>query len=394
MGKKSDLKPKNILDFLFNEERRSSVLLLCAAGAALVIANSNAANTYFNFFEHYLKVGAVSLDIKHWINEGLMAIFFLVVGLEIKRESIDGELQTWRKAAFPVVAAIGGMVVPALIFTAFNPYVPQNSGWAIPMATDIAIALGVLGLLGNKIPKSLRIFLLTLAIVDDIGSIIIMGIFYNQPSNMLALTLACIAALSLTIVRRLKQWAVLFAGIGLALWYCLLLAGVSATLAGVVIALLMPLTAKKQHKNLQAAENTEKLLLPVTSYIIVPLFVFANAGIVLRGLSLTNDGNLSVFLGVLVGLFIGKPLGIVTSSWIGHVTKIAIKPRTITWSQLVGVGCIAGIGFTISILITDLAYMQHAPLKDAATIGIFFASFLSGSVGVWVLRRVTKNKLR
>ena len=322
-----------------------------------------------------------------------MALFFLVVGLEIKREFIDGELKTWRKASFPVLAAIGGMAVPALLFSSLNPYAPQSSGWAIPMATDIAIAIGVIGLLGNKIPKSLRIFLLTLAIVDDIGSIIIITIFYNQPTNTFALIVALILTIGLVFVRKQKNWPILFLILGAALWYFLLIAGVSATIAGVIVALLMPLTTNKVKINkLQVSEIIENALIPFTAFVIVPVFVFANAGINFSEISLKGNCSLSVFTGVILGLFIGKPLGILVACWVGQFTKISHKPNNISWNQLVGVGFIAGIGFTISLLIAGLAYENSVELQNAAILGVFTASLLSGIVGLIILKLAKSSK--
>lgn len=386
LSKTNSINPKNIFDFIFKEERRSSVILLVAALAALVIANSHWSAVYFDIFGDYLTIGSVSLDIRHWINEGLMALFFLVVGLEVKREFIDGELKTWRKASFPVFAAIGGMAVPALIFSSINPYAPQSSGWAIPMATDIAIAIGVIGLLGSRIPKSLRVFLLTLAIVDDIGSIIIISLFYNQPTNTFALVIALVLTLGLVLVRKQKNWPIAFFIIGIALWYCLLVAGISATLAGVVIAFLMPLATRSTKINkLQVSEIIEDMLIPFTSFVVVPLFVFANAGINLSQIMLIGNGSMSIFIGVFLGLLIGKPFGILFACWLGHITKISHKPKPISWNQLLGVGFLAGIGFTISLLIAGLAYKDSVIFQNAAILGIFTASILSGLVGLLLL---------
>ncbi len=384
--KTKSFSPKNILDFVLKEERRSSVVILVTALIALLIANSSWSNTYFAFFNNYLTLGDVTLNIRHWINEGLMALFFLVVGLEVKREFIDGELKTWRKASFPVFAAIGGMIVPALLFSYLNPYAPQGSGWAIPMATDIAVAVGVIGLLGKRIPKSLRVFLLTLAIVDDIGAILVIGLFYNQPTNTFAVIVSLTLILALALIRKQKHWPVGFLLVGFALWYCLLLAGVSATIVGVVIAFLMPLKrAKSKAAKLQTSELVEDFLIPFTSFVVVPLFIFANAGINISGITLKGNGSLSVFIGVLLGLTIGKPVGILLACWLGNLTRITQKPKTISWSQLLGVGFLAGIGFTISLLIAGLAYEDSMVFQNAATLGIFTATVVSGLIGLGVL---------
>jgi NhaA family Na+:H+ antiporter len=394
-NKNKKLSTKTILDFVLHEERRSSVILILAALCALIIANSNLANFYYGFFNYEFSIFFVNLDIKHWINEGLMAFFFLVVGIEIKRELINGELRSWKKASFPVIAAIGGMIVPALIFSAINPSPPQSYGWAIPMATDIAVAVGVIGLLGSRIPKSLRVFLLTLAIVDDIGSIIVINVFYNQPTNMLSLVFAIILIICLFIIRKQKRWFFSFIILSFLLWYCLLMAGVSATIAGVIIALAMPLKSSK-HKNskVQQSELIENALVPFTAFFIVPLFVFANAGISFSAVNLNENGSITVFAGVLLGLAVGKPIGVFGACWLGNLLRISQMPSNISWSQLLGVGFISGIGFTISLLIAGLSYDNNVALQNAATIGIFTATIISGVVGLSILYFSKRNNLR
>lgn len=379
---------------MFKEERRSSSILLFAAFAALLIANSVWSETYFSFMAQKYNLGTINLDIRHWINEGLMALFFLVVALEVKRELIDGELQTWRKASFPLIAAVGGMIVPALIFTLLNPFQPESNGWAIPMATDIAIAVGVLALLGKKVPKSLRVFLLSLAIVDDIGSILIIGLFYNKPTNMLALVLVGILIIGLIVIRKMKYWSVGFLILGFLIWYCLLLAGVSATMAGVIIAFLMPLNKRgKRVIDLQASEVIEDVLIPFTSFVVVPLFVFANAGLKFSDVSLSTDKGLTVFLGVALGLLIGKPLGILCAGWVATKLALAKKPTNIRWSHIIGVGLIAGIGFTVSLLIGDLSYRANPELQSSAVLGIFIGSITAGILGLVVLKN-SLNKIK
>lgn len=391
--KRRSLNPVNILAFVFNEESRSSFLLILAAAIALILANSGWSSAYSDLFSRKISLGLVSLDIRHLINEGLMAFFFLVVGLEVKRELIDGELKTWKKATFPLVAAVGGMFVPALIFTAFNPYQPQNSGWGIPMATDIAIAVGVLALLGRRITKSLRVFLLSLAIIDDIGSILIISLFYSKPTNMLLLVISILLSLSLLIVRKQKWWLTGFALIGCGIWYCIVVSGLSGTMAGVIIALLMPLAKRRSNaSHLQTSEIVEDVLIPVTSFIIVPLFVFANAGLKISNILLAKDRGLSVFIGVFLGLLIGKPLGIFIASWIANALKIAEKPANTSWNQIIGIGFLAGIGFTISLLIGDLAYGANSELHSSAVLGIFLASAVAAIIGLLTLRNSTAKK--
>jgi NhaA family Na+:H+ antiporter len=389
---KHPLRPTDIIAFVLKEERRSGLLILLATLAATILANSQLSAGYFGLLGRTFTIGSVTLDIHHWINEALMAVFFLVVGLEVKRELIDGELRTWKKAAFPLYAAIGGMLMPAIIFATLNPSQPESSGWGIPMATDIAIAIGVLALLGTKIPKSLRIFLLSLAIIDDIGSIIVIGIFYNQPDNMFALLLAVVFGIVLLAVRKRKYWPFWFSALGLLILYCLLVAGISGTLAGVIAALLIPLTKSRSNQSsLQVAEFIESKLIPITSFVIVPLFVLANAGLRFEKISFSTPEGNTVFLGVVLGLLIGKPLGIFLSSWIVDKLGIADKPRNTTWPQIIGVGCIAGIGFTISLLITDLAYKSHPEFHSYSMLGIFLASILSAIIGLLILNRSKKT---
>ena len=390
---KTALNPVDILSFLFQEERRSGIILVLAAIAALIMANSMWSNMYFTFINHQLTLGTITLDVQHWISEGLMAIFFLVVVLEVKREFLDGELSTWRKASFPVIAALGGMIVPALIYTLINPHPPQSTGWAIPIATDIALAVGVLALAGKRIPKNLRIFLLALAIVDDIGSILIIAIFYSQPTNVLALLGAAILTLVLLVCRKQKYWIVIFATVGFCLWYCLLLSGISGTMAGVIVAAMVPLATRKSKKSaIQSSEKIEDILLPLTAYFIVPLFVFSSAGLVLSKLSLAHNNTLVIFGGVALGLLIGKPLGIISASWLATQLHLTYKPKDIRWRHIVGVGFIAGIGFTVSLLIADLSFSTNPSFQNAAVLGVFTASILAGLIGLLILATTSKKK--
>ncbi|MEK7599700.1 MAG: Na+/H+ antiporter NhaA [Patescibacteria group bacterium] len=392
--KVSRFAPQNVLAFFLKEERRSSILLLIAAVLALILANSSWASIYFGVLHHEYTLGAVTLDLRHWINEGLMAIFFLVVVLEIKREFIDGELRSWKKASFLVFAALGGMIVPALIFSVFNPYPPQNIGWAIPMSTDTAIALGVIGLLGRSVPRSLKVFLLAVAIIDDVVSIIVIGLYYSRPTNMFFLFLALAFSMLLIYARTKKLRLFSFAIIGFAIWYCLLMAGVSGTIAGVVVAAIAPLTTRRTNAaQLQGSEVVEDMLLPVTAFFIVPLFVFANAGLDFSKVALTHGNGLMVFVGVALGLAIGKPVGIFAGGWLAATLRIGHKPNGISWPQIWGVGCISGIGFTISILIADLAYKTTPDFHNTAILGVFVASIISGVAGVIILKYSRRKPL-
>ncbi|MCA9332961.1 Na+/H+ antiporter NhaA [Candidatus Saccharibacteria bacterium] len=382
------INPKNVWNFFVAEETRSSSLLVIAGLLGLILANSKMSDLYFSTLHYDLTFGFVTLDIQHWINEGLMAAFFLVVSLEIKRELIDGELKGWKKASFPVFGAIGGMILPALIFTTLNPTLPESKGWAIPMATDIAIAIGILGLLGNRISHSLRVFLLTLAIVDDIGSIAIIGIFYSQPSNMFTFLMALVVVLSVAIVRNSRHWIMWFGVLGFVLWYLLILSGVPGTMAGVLMAFLAPLsTRRKGSKKLQLSEVAEDILLPFASFVIVPMFVLANAGIPFSSIELNDHSTINVFLGVFLGLVVGKAVGIFIATKIANVLGFARKPSGISWSQIAGVGFVAGIGFTVSLLVASLSYEDDYVLHNASVMAIFIASIVSAIIGLFILSR-------
>jgi NhaA family Na+:H+ antiporter len=384
--------PINVWKFFVKEETRSSALLISAALFGLILANSRFSELYFQTLDHNLTLGIITQDIQHWINEGLMVFFFLVVTLEVKREVIDGELKGWKKASFPVYAALGGMVFPALIYTLINPTPPTSQGWAIPMATDIAIAVGVIGLLGSKIPKQLRIFLLTLAIVDDIGSILIIGVFYSQPDNVFALSLAITTLIAMAILRKRRFWPLLFIILGFIVWYLMLVSGVPGTIAGVLIGLLMPLTTRRKGSNkLQKSEMVEEVLLPFTSFFVVPLFVLANSGIKITFQALDSEPSFRVFIGVVLGLLVGKSLGIFLAARLASTLKLAQKPSIISWKQIIGVGFIAGIGFTISLLVTGLAFSEFSELKNSATAAVFVASIISGSIGLTILSKTSSK---
>lgn len=385
--------PLHVFNFLLQEERRGGVILVMAAAAALLLVNSGWGSWYEMFIRHELQLGMIVLDVRQWVGEGLMALFFLMVTLEVKREVLDGELRTWRKASFPFVAAVGGMIVPALLYALCNPTGPRSVGWAVPIATDIAIAVGVLALLGRRVPKSLRIFLLALAIVDDIGSIIIIALFYSRPDNVLALLLAVVLGLVLLGLRRYKWWVAIFAGVGAVIWYCLLVAGVSGVLAGVLLAAAAPYARRSGRTDrLLPAEKVEDMLLPLTAYGIVPLFVFVNSGLVLRGMSMAH-GEFRVFSGVAVGLVVGKPAGILGATLLAQALGLAHKPRGIRWFDILGVGCMAGAGFTVSMLIISLSFGDHSSLRDAATLGVFVATILSSMLGAVILLARKRSRI-
>jgi NhaA family Na+:H+ antiporter len=373
----------------FQHEAAGGLLLLAAALAALGVSNS----PFDWLYDHFLhtpvgvRVGALALDkpLLLWINDGLMAVFFFLVGLEIKRELLQGELSTFGQAALPAIAAVGGMVVPALIYVAINAADPVAlKGWAIPSATDIAFSVGVLALLGPRIPPSLKIFLLALAILDDLGAILIIAAFYTTDLHWLSLLLAAVGGAVLFVlnrrgVTRLAPYLLT----GAFIWVCVLKSGVHATLAGVVVAMAIPLTSRAPGEP-SALEQLEESLHPWVSFAILPLFAFANAGVSLAGLSLAKMAA-PVTLGIALGLFVGKPLGIFAATWLAVKSGLATKPEGAGWVHLLGVGMLGGIGFTMSLFIGTLAF-SDAEHAAQLRLGVLAGSLLSALVGYLVLR--------
>jgi NhaA family Na+:H+ antiporter len=390
MTQESDIRDrlKGALAF-FQHEAAGGLLLLSAALAALVISNSPLDWLYDRWLDTRVgvRVGALALDkpLLLWINDGLMAVFFFLVGLEIKREVLQGELSTFGQAALPAIAAAGGMLVPALIYAAVNLGDPVAlRGWAIPSATDIAFAVGVLALLGPGVPSSLKIFLLALAILDDVGAIIVIAVFYTPDLYWVALALggagsAVLLALNRSGVTRLAPY--LLAGIFI--WVCVLKSGVHATLAGVVVAMAIPSSSRTPGEP-SLLEQLEESLHPWVSFGILPLFAFANAGVSLAGLSPAKLFA-SVPLGIVLGLFIGKPLGIFGATWLAVTARVASRPEGAGWLQLLGVGMLGGIGFTMSLFIGMLAF-SDAEHAAQLRLGVLAGSLLSAAAGYTLLR--------
>jgi NhaA family Na+:H+ antiporter len=355
------------------------------AALALVVANSPAAGLYFGVLKTYV----LGLSVLHWVNDALMAVFFLLVGLEIKREMLDGQLSTWPRRALPGIAALGGMIVPALIYLAFNDGPDGHPrGWAIPAATDIAFALGVLSLLGPRVPISLKVFLTALAILDDLGAVLIIAVFYTGDLNLYALGGAAFVLLLLNGLSRsgfsdLKPYLLL----GMVLWVLVLMSGVHATLAGVALALTIPLRVSpgRPEDTASPLHRLEHVLQPWVAFLIVPVFGFANAGVSFAGLSLASLLG-SVPLGVACGLFVGKQVGVFAFSWAAIRMDWADLPANATWPQFYGVVLLCGIGFTMSLFIGLLAFPNSAELQDATKLGVLLGSVLSGVVGAAVLR--------
>jgi Na+:H+ antiporter, NhaA family len=402
-------------------EAAGGAVLVAAAAAALVWANVwPASYTSVWSTDVRIEVGnyEYSGDLVHLVNDLLMGLFFFVVGMEIKRELVHGELRDRRTVALPAIAALGGMLVPALIFLSINAGGSGQDGWAIPMATDIAFALGVVALLGSRVPASIKVLLLTLAIADDIGAIVVIAVFY--PSDLDARTLAYaagIAVLVAVLYRLDVAYPVIYLGLGLVLWLLVYESGVHATMAGVVMGLLTPALPRQttleadevvdvlaNRDDLHAADVRQvawairgsvsacdrliDLLHPWTSFVIVPLFALANAGVELRGDALADPS--AVFVGVFLGLVLGKPIGIAAFAWVAVRLGLGRLPDGARWSQVVGVGILAGIGFTVSLFITELAF-DSADLQDDAKLGTLSASIVAALLGSLILSAISRR---
>jgi NhaA family Na+:H+ antiporter len=419
-------------EWFVHSEVTGSILLLACTITALVLANSPWAGAYNDLLHTYIGVGwgdnVFKLSLHHWINDGLMVIFFFVVGLEVKRELVVGELSSFDKASLPVAAALGGMVVPALLFVFFNYGGDGARGWGIPMATDIAFALGVLAIFGKRVPIGLKVFLTALAIADDMGAVAVIALFYTEKIKLSALVVAVVLLMVLFAairfkVRRFGFLLILMIGV----WLAVFASGVHATIAGIILAMVIPVrpivspkqfiadaekvleTVKERqesgscivtdseqlhaleyvhtgsHDALPTGLMLEHSLHPIQVWIILPLFALANAGVPLGGNVVEVLLN-PLALGIIIGLVVGKPLGIALLSWLAVKSGKGMLPEGVTWGQVVGAGCLAGIGFTMSLFISDLAFDNEA-LITAAKIGILFASLTSGILGFVILSR-------
>lgn len=423
------LKPIN--DFL-HKEASGGILLIIFTLIALAWANSPWSDSYHDLWHTYISINAGALTLKlsfhHWINDGLMVIFFFVVGLEIKRELLVGELSSFKKASLPVAGAIGGMLVPALIYFLFNTSGEGSKGWGIPMATDIAFVVGIMALLGSRIPITIKIFVLALAIADDIGAVLVIAIFYSSQISFAALLIATVVIIILIILNKLgTKSLILYSILGIVLWLSFLKSGVHATIAGVLLAFTIPAKARfntkrfsektrellnrfdeggedtdhvmsnasRQHAVASIEDSCEKILTPLqrfehklhpwVAFFIIPLFALANAGVTLSGLDILDSILSPVSLGIITGLFIGKQVGIFTFSFIAVKLKLSSLPEGVNWKNLYGAGLLAGIGFTMSLFIEGLAFTDPA-LLDLGKIGVLSGSILSGFIGYFVLK--------
>ena len=381
--------------WFFKLESATGLVLLIGAVVALILSNSNLSGYYFDVLKTHILIGTqnfgLDLSILHWINDVLMCVFFFVVTLEIKREFIHGELSRPKQASLPIIAAIGGMAVPAIIYVIIN-FETGNTlrGWAIPSATDIAFSIGVLSLLGKRVPISLKIFLMALAIIDDLGAIIIIAFFYSIDLQYMYLTLMIGSFLALLIINKfgVKKFAP-YLLIGLFLWYFTHESGIHSTISGVVLALTIP--HRIHEKDFSLLLKLEHILSPYVAFGIMPLFALANAGVSLEGIS-TNTLMAPVPLGILCGLFFGKQIGVFLFSYLSIKLKFAEMPSNSNWIKLYGVGILTGIGFTMSLFVGNLAFMENTQHMVGVKIGVLCGSLLSAFVGYFLLLITTNKK--
>ena len=378
----------------FKLEAASGIVLLFAAVIALVISNSELSNLYFSTLERYLFIGinnfGLKLSVLHWINDALMAIFFFFVTLEIKREFLQGELSNIKQALLPIIAAVGGMVVPALIYVFINLGDGETlKGWAIPSATDIAFSLGVLSLLGKRVPLSLKVFLTALAIIDDLGAIVIIALFYSGDLSIKYLSLMLLAFIALLVINKFNVKRFLpYLIVGIFLWDFTHNSGIHATIAGVLLAMTIP--HRKKDRDFSLLIKVEHAISPYVAFGIMPIFAFANAGVSLEGLSFSSLLD-KVPLGIVLGLFVGKQLGVFAFSYTAIKLKIAQMPNNTSWYNFYGVGVLTGIGFTMSLFVGNLAFVENMQYMDGVKIGVLAGSLLSTLFGYFLIL-LTPNK--
>lgn len=378
------MKPTKLFTDFFNSEKAGGILLIFCAIISLVISNSPVGEAY----QHLWHRSFAGNSIEHWINDGLMAIFFLLIGLELEREIYIGELSQIKQATLPIVAALGGMIVPAGLFLVFNFGTPTHAGAGIPMATDIAFAIGILSLLGNRVPMSLKVLLTGLAVIDDLGAIIVIAVFYTNSLAFTSLFISLGILLFLFVLNRLKVYSLIpYLVCGVVAWYFMLQSGVHATIAGVLLAFVIPFGNGDENS---PSYKLQHFLHKPVAFIILPLFALANTSIIIendwmQGLTQSNS------IGIFAGLIAGKPLGIFLFSFISVVLGICALPHAINWKHILGIGFLGGIGFTMSIFITLLAYENPGHITQSK-IAILLASLISGIIGYMWLRVVLRTK--
>ncbi|WP_455488036.1 Na+/H+ antiporter NhaA [Haemophilus sp.] len=375
-------------------ESAGGILLLFSAAVAMLLANSPLSNQYNDFLNLpvSLQIGSFSINktLIHWINDGFMAVFFVLVGMEVKKELFEGALSTYQQAIFPAIAAVGGMIVPALVYWFIAKQDPSlANGWAIPMATDIAFALGIMALLSKQVPLPLKIFLLALAIIDDLGAIVVIALFFSHELSVQALIFSGISILTLVLLNRFRVSALCaYMVIGAILWASVLKSGVHATLAGVIIGFCIPLTGKKGERPLH---DFEHILAPWSSFVILPLFAFANAGVSFDGIDVSMISS-PLLLAIACGLIIGKPVGVFGFSYISVKLGLAKLPDGINLKQIFAVAVLCGIGFTMSMFLASLAFDADAgeSVNTLSRLGILLGSTISATLGYLFLKQTTK----
>ncbi|HHT7858570.1 Na+/H+ antiporter NhaA [Pasteurella multocida] len=386
-----------IQNFL-KQEAAGGILLFIFATLAIILANTPLSYLYFDFLQTpvSIQIGAfiINKPLLMWVNDGLMAVFFMLVGMEVKRELLEGSLSSYQRAVFPAIAATGGMVVPAIVFLVFNATHPEfQEGWAIPMATDIAFALGVIALLGKRVPLALKIFLLALAIIDDLGAIVVIALFFSHDLSPQAFIFAGVTVAILITMNRLKITALSAYGIvGIILWASVLKSGVHATLAGVIIGFCIPLNGKKGERPLDDFEHT---LSPWSAFAILPLFAFCNAGVSLIGMGMDNLTS-TLPMGIALGLLLGKPLGIFSFCFVAVKLGIAKLSEGINFKQIFAVSVLCGIGFTMSMFLAGLAFDGKSDSENVtalARLGILIGSGFSAVLGYLLLKMSTKDPI-
>ena len=380
--------------WFFKLEAASGLLLLFAAIIALIISNSNFSEIYFSTLDKYIFLGinnyGINLSVLHWINDVLMAIFFFFVTLEIKIEFIQGELSNIKQAILPIIAAVGGMLVPALIYVYINFGNTETlNGWAIPSATDIAFSLGILSLLGSRVPISLKVFLTALAIIDDLGAIVIIAFFYSGDLSIFYLTMMLLSFIALLLLNKFGFKTFFpYLIIGIVLWHFTHESGIHATIAGVLLACTIP--HRKKEKDFSLLVKIEHGISPYVAFGIMPLFAFANAGVSLAGISISSL-LLPVPLGILVGLFIGKQIGVFLFSYVAIKFGFAQMPNNSNWFTLYGVGVLTGIGFTMSLFVGNLAFIDNVQYIDGVKLGVLSGSLLSTLFGYFLILSTSKK---
>lgn len=386
-SKSSSILSAATLKAFLQSQSAGGILLMGAAALAMVVANSAWSDFYFSVLQQHV----AGLSVLHWINDGLMTIFFLLVGLEIKREFLDGELSTWDQRILPGLAALGGVMVPALVYVGFNLEGQRAlRGWAVPTATDIAFALGVLSILGSRVPPSLKVFLAALAIIDDLVAVLVIAFFYTAQINALFLGLAGATLVALVLCNRagVRSLAV-YVTLGALLWFLVLRSGVHATLAGVALAMVVPMRTGPAPAGFSPLHRLEHGIAPWTAFVVVPLFGFANAGVSFHGMTLATLAQ-PVTLGVAAGLFIGKQLGVMSAVALARMAGFAQLPVGASWVQMYGVALLCGIGFTMSLFIGLLAF-DGPDSQQATKLGVLVGSLLSGVAG-WLVLRLSPGK--